>query len=601
MILQALNRYYEILAEDPASPVAPLGYSRVGVSFAIDLGEDGKILNLIPLFVPSADGKRELPLRLTVPEQVKRSVNIAPNFLCDNATYILGISGKESKSSDFAVKRFESFAEYNIRLLEKADCAPARAVIAYLEGHDSSTATSLSPLIDHLEALLKGANLVFRYQSHYVHEDDLIRRVWEEARVGRDAIWGQCSVTGKKEPIARLHSNIKGVKDAQSSGAALVSFNAPAYESYNKGGAQGLNAPVSERVAFGYTQALNYLLSSENPNRKFILGDTTVIYWAESNDNRYANAFAGLFAPEDKNEASQSGQVEAEEHLKSAAKKVREIQPVDLNELTRGLESNPQFYVLGLAPNAARLSVRFFFSDPFNVFLRRIMQYYEDLEIEREFSDQPRYLPVWQVIRETVSKKSKDKEPAPLLAGAVIRAILGNFTLPAALFNAILLRIRSDSDTGYTRSAILKACLIRKYRNQPEHPIKEGLKMSLNEECKLPAYVLGRLFAVLEKAQQDAIGETNASIKDRYFTSACATPASVFPILLRLAQHHFSKTGHYLELKVQDLLNMLEGGLGAIPSHLTLDEQGLFVLGYYHQRANLYKPRKVEENSTPIA
>ena len=228
------------------------------------------------------------------------------------------------------------------------------------------------------------------------------------------------------------------------------------------------------------------------------------------------------------------------------ADKVRRVQALDVSRLREGLDDSTRFYVLGLAPNAARISVRFFLTEPFGKIIDRMMQHYRDLEIVKEFDNQPTYITVRHILAETVSKKSKDQDASPLMAGAMFRSILTGAPYPAALYYAIINRIRADMDDSqnnihkinYVRAAVIKAFLIRKYRNQPQHPIQEVLSMSLNEQSTIPAYVLGRLFAVLEKAQQEAIGDTNASIKDRYFTSACASPKSVFPTLLRLSQHH---------------------------------------------------------------
>lgn len=238
--------------------------------------------------------------------------------------------------------------------------------------------------------------------------------------------------------------------------------------------------------------------------------------------------------------------------------------------------------------------------------MQHIMAHYRDMEIIREYEDQPIYLSVWRILQETVSKKSRDKEAAPLLAGAVLRSILTNASYPAALYNAIINRVRADMDDkerhiqkiNYPRAAIIKAYLLRKYRHQPINPFKEVLTMSLNKESTQPAYVLGRLFAVLEKVQKEAIPNIKATIKDKYFTSACATPASVFPILMRLAHHWTSKAeyGGVADRNIQDLMNLLDAQ--SFPSRLTLDEQGVFILGYYHQRAAFYpKKNDVQEDS----
>jgi len=335
------------------------------------------------------------------------------------------------------------------------------------------------------------------------------------------------------------------------------------------------------------------------------------VYWAESEKKEYAAAFAGLFEPEyiEEPHTVADEQKRARERLGKVAGKVRRVQAMDISRLTEGLDGNTRFYVLGLAPNAARISVRFFLTDPFEKIVERMMRHYRDLEIVKEFENQPTYITVGHILAETVSKKARDQDAAPLMAGAVFRAILTGAPYPAALYYAIINRMRADMDDSqknihkinYVRAAVIKAFLKRKYRNQPNHPIQEVLSMSLNEQSTIPAYVLGRLFAVLEKVQQEAIGNVNASIKDRYFTSACASPASVFPVLLRLSQHHISKAeyGYASDRRIQDILNLLDVEKNPIPARLSLDDQGVFVLGYYHQRAAFYVS-KTDKNTVEI-
>jgi CRISPR-associated protein Csd1 len=603
MILQALYRYYDILSQDPQSDIAPSGYCAAGVSYALNISEKGELLDVFPLFEQIQQGKKmvDRPRRMIVPEQVKRSVNVQANFLCDNNTYVLGLSDKGDR--EYSQARFEAFRQFNRDLLAKADCDAARGVIAFLDRYDPATGREHPAIARNLETLLKGGNLVFRLHDKNVHEDAEIRRVWEAYKAGTEAESGQCLVTGEVAPIARLHPSLKGIRDANPTGASLVGFNARAYESYNRVKGQGLNSPVSERAAFAYTTALNYLLSPANPNRKFYLGDTTVVYWAESEKKEYANAFASLFEPEyvEEEPSAQAGRKKAERRMQEAAEKVRRVQALDVAKLTEGLDENTRFYVLGLAPNAARIAVRFFLTEPFGKIVERIMRHYDDLKIVKEFDDQPTYITVRQILTETISKKSKDKQASPLMAGAVVRAILTGAPYPAALYYAIVNRIRADMDdpqarirkVNYVRAALIKAYLIRKYRNQTNNPYQEVLTMPLNEHSTIPAYLLGRLFAVLEKVQQEAIGDVNASIKDRFFTSACASPASVFPVLLRLSQHHISRAeyGYASDRRIQDILNLLEVEKNPIPARLTLDEQGIFVLGYYHQRAAFYVPK----------
>lgn len=602
MILQALNRYYDILVDDPNTEIALFGYSTVGVSFALNISAEGELLDILPQFSQELRGKKlvEVPRSMALPQQVKRSVNIAANFLWDNCAYVLGLSEQDETKPTYSLERFKVFRHLHTELLQGVDSPAARAVLAFLTQHDPSACREHSVIAKYLDELLKGGNLVFQFRGTLVHQDPAIRRAWEASQAVPSADKMQCLVTGDQVAIARLHPSLKRVRGAQSSGATLVGFNASAYESYNR--SQGLIAPVGEVATFAYTTVLNYLLSDANPNKKFYLGDTTIIYWAESENRAYESAFSSMLDPEYLEEESvepQVGRKRAEAALKSAVEKVRRTQVLDMDALLADLkEDNPRFYILGLAPNAARVSVRFFIADPFADVVQNIMAHYHDLEVVKEFDSQPTYITVRHILDETVSKKARDKEAAPLLAGVVLRAILTNSPYPAALYYAILNRIRADMDDAkqriskinYVRAAVIKAYLIRKYRHYAQNPFKEVLTVPLNEKSTIPAYLLGRLFAVLEKVQQEAIGDVNASIKDRYFTSACASPRSVFPTLLRLSQHHIAKAkyGYASDRRIQDILNLLDVERNPIPARLTLDEQGIFVLGYYHQRVAFY-------------
>lgn len=607
MILQALTRYYDILSHDPESDIAPPGYSAIGISFALNVSVTGELLDVFPLFEQVQRGKKmeDRPRRMIVPEQVKRAVNILANYLWDNCVYVLGLSDKEAKDPEYAIKRFEAFRQWNIEMLGKVNNPASKAVSTFLDNYDPAKGREHPKIATHLETILKGGNLVLMFNGGFVHEDTAIRQAWELHKSSSDAVLGQCLITGEIAPIARLHPGFSGIRGATATGASLISFNERSYESYNRFKGQGLNSPVSEKATFAYATTLKYLLSSTNENKKFTIGDTTIVYWAESEKKEYAKAFMGLCEPEiveveapAEEESIPVRDKKAEKRLKKVAEKVRRVQALDVKHLLEGLDDNPRFYVLGLAPNAARVSVRFFHSDLFDKIVEKIMKHYEDLKIVKEFDDQHTYLTIQDILKETISKKASDPQASPLLAGSVFRAILGNTPYPAALYNAIINRIRADQDDpkkfikkiNYERAAIIKAYLIRKYRNQPQNSIQEVLVMSLNEQSIVPAYVLGRLFAVLEKVQKEAIPDLNATIKDRYFTSACASPKTVFPLLLRLSQHHISKAefGYASDNRIEKIMNLLDVEKNPFPSHLTLDEQGVFVLGYYHQRTAFY-------------
>jgi CRISPR-associated protein Csd1 len=632
MILQSLYNYYQILRDDNDLGIAEPGYSHEFVSHALNLSLQGDLLNIVPLYVPVQRGKKTVdrPREMNVPERAKRSVNVAANFMWDNAVYVLGLTDKEAKDPNYAEKRFEDFCKVNIEILSKVDSPTARAVMAFLQKHNPQKAKGNSDIVRHLEGLMQGYNLIFQVEGEEALNDPKIKRAWEDYVFGREAVEMQCLVTGEIEPVERLHPDIKGVQGAQSKGAKLVSFNLDSFISYGR--EQGANSPVSRRVASGYGVALNYLLSNQNPNRRIHLGDTTTVYWADTADKRYASAFYVFLNPEYQQEPEQEEQSEdtkgkgkrkrakeTEKTLGEVAASVQSGKAIDIAALREGLDDSTNFYVLGLAPSAARLSVRFFLTEPFGVFAERIMQHYKDLGIEKEYPNQPTYISPYRILAECVSPKvtkrdDEVKKSWSLLGGAFIRAILTDAPYPEGLYAAIINRVRHDTDEtndegrrrnvkiNYIRAAYIKAHLLRKYRRQSINPYQEALQMSLNESYTNPAYVLGRLFAWLEKAQREALGKNiNATIKDRYFTSACATPASVFPTLLRLSHHHIQKAeyGKNLDRSIQSMLDMLDAK--PFPSRLTLEEQGVFVLGYYHQRAAFYpkKDNNTDESTQP--
>ncbi|MBX3038247.1 MAG: type I-C CRISPR-associated protein Cas8c/Csd1 [Anaerolineales bacterium] len=627
MILQALVRYYEILAADERSKIPRQGYGTKGINFALELSYSGEPLEIHP----QIDGTNPNKARqIIVPEQPRRSGNKpVPYFLCDKSSYVLGLVGKDTKDNKeaeaiqkFTQKCFEAFRKFNIELLSKANCDEAKAVITFLENYDPSRKEENPIIARNLESIAKKGEAIFTFMvdGNFVHKNAEIRRVWNEyynRPKAKDHL-GQCLVTGEKDvPIERLHSiAIKGIPPNRG-GVAMVSFDDDAFNSHNK--SRGFNAPVSKKAVFMYSTALNYLLSSENENKQITIGDTTIVYWAESQNNTYASVVSDLLSVKDE---------EAEQHLKDIAQKVKRGEKLDSSkEMGDGFDESTRFYILGLeSPNRGRASIRFFHVDPFQKVVEKIASHYEDMEIIGKDHEKSYPIAIWKIVKETMrqkdsskegeskkdktkkdkTKKDKTKNQFHHLSGEVLRSVLENAPYPAALYNGILNRLRADQDlNNYIRAAIIKAYLKRKYpHNQFQDRIQEALTMSLNKQSTYPPYVLGRLFAVLEDAQKQAAkpAKLDSTIKDRYFSSACASPANVFPVLLRLSQHHISKAekGRHIDSRIQDILDLLEFDKTPIPTYLSLDDQGVFVLGYYHQRADFYPP-KADANSAESA
>jgi CRISPR-associated protein Csd1 len=621
MILQALYSYYEILSseenEDGESNIAQPGYSVANVSYALNISTQGDLLDVIPTPRQVQRGKKTVdrPQSMIVPEQPGRSGKTPPAyFLCDNNAYVLGISAEDADKPGFSGQRFDAFRNYNKKILEKANCPEAKAVIAFLDNYEPAVGKQHPAINRFLDDILKAgkANFVFMVNGEYVHKNREIRRVWEaQNQLSEGDYIGQCLITGEIGPIARIHEiKIKGIPPYQG-GVSLVGFNDRAYESYNRTNQQGLNSPVSKKAMLAYSKALNHLLSDANENKKIVVGDTTIVYWAEGNNKDCASLFAGLTEREFDEPASEEPEdkparnKEGERLLRNIAEKIKRGEKLDAEGLSKDIDWNTQFYVLGIeAPNRGRASIRFFCTDPFIKFVQRIGTHYSDLQM----GENERPIKLSWVLKETVSKKAREGKIAPLLTGAVFTSMLTNSPYPTALYNAIMIRIRADMDddenqiqkVNRLRAAVIKAYLKRKYRRQSQNPIQEVLVMSLNEQSTIPAYLLGRLFAVLEKVQKEAIPDLDASIKDRYFTSACASPKTVFPLLLRLSQHHIAKAeyGYASDNRIEKIMNLLEVEKNPFPSRLTLDEQGIFVLGYYHQRTAFFPKNNEKAGET---
>ena len=392
----------------------------------------------------------------------------------------------------------------------------------------------------------------------------------------------QCLVTGKPASIPAIHPAIKGVRGAQATGAALVSYNSPAFESYEK--TQNYNGPVGEYAVFAYTTALNSLLADRNHVQ--VIGNTTVVCWAEGGEEAYQDlAMYGLMGVSPADE-------ETTQNMRAALKSLAEGRPILWNQTS--VIPSVRFYVLGLAPNAARISVRFFLQNNFGSFLKNVEAHYERMNIVRPAYDKNEQLSLWMTLQETVNPKSNDKSPSPQLSGDMLRAILENSRYPATLLNSVMLRIRAEHDITRGKAGIIKAYYLR---NENPFCPEEVLQMSLNEQSKNIPYTLGRLFSVLEDIQQAANPEINATIKDKYFNSAAATPANVFPLLLNLAQKHLRKLETGKRIYLESQIAPLTGIVGEqFPVRLNLPEQGSFQLGYYFQTQKRYQKKEDKDN-----
>ena len=567
MILQALARYYDDLLQQ--GKISAPGWTKVKISYALDIGLDGQLKQVIPTRQDETVGKKTVqrPQEMVLPAPIKKTSGASSNFLWENSGYLLGIKQKEE--SQRSLKCFETARELHHALLDGVDSPNAKAILRFFDSWQPEEAAQHPMLSGELDEITAGGNLVFRIEGTYPQEDSRIREAWDKARnsSSKDAVKMQCLITGQEDEIVAVHPSIKGVRDAQSSGAALVSFNAPAFCSY--GHEQNYNAPVGKHAAFAYTAALNHLLSDRNSVQH--IGDTTVVCWAEGAEEAYQNlAQFALFGQE------MPGLTDND--LRAALKRLANGLPCD----DLGVDPKRPFYVLGLAPNAARLSVRFFLHDSFGKLMKNVNDHYDRMEIVQPDLDKQEILPLWLMLRETVNLNSRDKSPSPAMAGATVRAVFSGGPYPAALLEGVMLRIRAERNVTWGRAAILKAY----YLNNPHTDCpKEVLTVSLNEASNNPAYVLGRLFSIYENVQQAANRGIKATIKDKYFNSAAAMPASIFPVLNNLYQKHLRKLSPGLRKYFDNQVVELKSKLGeSYPVRMTLAQQGAFDLGYYHQR-----------------
>ena len=592
MILQALTKCYEALAKK--NLVSKPGLCAAKVHFRVDLKLDGTVEDIVPLEDYDSKKKQFLPKIMIVPEQCVRSSGVCPYFLSDNSSYILGIddNGKPKRTAE----AFESSKKLHLEILEKLDSDIAIAIKNFFRKWNPQKATENIPQ-DVYAFVISKSNLIFSYDDDLASEDEEILAAWNVYNKNNAyEVTGQCLITGEYGNLRRLHPLIKGVWGTQSSGASLVSFNAQSYESYGQVGGTGLNAPVSEYAAFAYGTALNYMLSQED--YVIHMGDTTIVFWTADAEPEYGKLFKETLGQGDGDDIT-IRQTSLKNWLDAiACRKPLNYDGVEINYSNK-------FYILGLSPNAARISVRFFYSDTFGNILKNVMQHYKDLEIIKPSFEKYDFVPLWILMNELVNKNSKDKEGLKILTGNVFDAVLSGRSYPVSMYQNVLMRIHAEAGAVANRNkaSIIKAYLNRYHRLYKNKMQKEEITVSLNPDNKDIAYTLGRLFAVYENIQDDASKEgLNATIKDRFFNAAMSTPGTVFPLLARLSVVHLKKlevkNRVRLEKQVTELIGIFEkeNGRCVYPKRLNLEQQGDFYVGYYHQVQKRYTKKEEAKN-----
>ena len=571
-ILHSLVGLHERLAAEGTAPA--FGFSRENISYAIVMSPNGDVIDVQDLRHTSAGTPR--PSRRVVPRAVKRTGQPKPNFLWDKTAFSLGVKRHATKKERIVSKEeHAAFKDFHRRMLADCEDAAALALLRLLDRWRAEDFESLRYAEDMLNA-----NIVFRLDGprpEFLHERPFVENLWLNHLTEESGTKGLCLATGERAAIARLHPPVKGVLGAQPAGASMVSFDKDAFKSFGK--KRGANAPVSERSAFAYTASLNALLERDS-RRRIQIGDATTVFWAEAarGESRAADAeelFSVLLDP--------PPPTDAEESVKVADKLAAVAEGRPLADIEPHLDDSSLFCVLGLAPNAARVSIRFWHRNTIGAFARCIAEHWSDLRLEPVSWKTPPA--VWRLLRETAAQ-SKARNIPPTLGGSLMRAILGGGRYPRSLLAAVVGRMRADKNVTGLRAAICKACLARDYRLGFN---KEDVPVALNREEASPAYRLGRLFAVYENVQRAALGQVNATIKDRYFGAASATPASVFPLLERNSASHLASLrkgdkgglAHWFDGEIDEIL----AGMDTVfPRSLRIEDQGRFAIGYHHQR-----------------
>lgn len=556
MILQALNDYYQRKTRLPGSDLAPPGFEHKPIPYLVVLTANGAFAALED--TREGEGKKKVAKTFCVPQTVKRSSGVAANLLWDNPGYLFGVDAKGKPER--AWEQHQAFVAAIQERFSASGDPGIRAVRAFLERgkFEEIFADPLWP-----EILESGANLTFRLEGDPwpVCEREAVTAALSSGVPTANEEIALCLVSGENDVIERLHPAVKGVWGAQSSGANIVSFNLDAFRSYGK--AQGANAPVGKRAAFAYTTALNHLLAKGSKQR-IQVGDASTVFWAEKPGHRMETLFPGLFGEPDKDDPD------------AGTRAVAALLAAPKSGAGSFEDDGTRFYVLGLAPNAARIAVRFWYAKTVGELAGNIRRHFDDLRIVHA-PHEPGTLSLFRLLVSTATLGKAENIP-PNLGGELMRSIIDGLSYPQTLLAGAVRRIRAERNITYPRAAIIKACV---NRNQG----KEELKMSLDENNINPGYRLGRLFATLERAQERASPNINATIRDRYYGAASSTPMTVFPTLLKLKNHHLAKLENRGEaVNLERLIGAIVDGVEDFPSQLNLQDQGRFAVGYYHQR-----------------
>ena len=568
MILQALNSYYQRMDAHQPGALAPYGLERKSLPVIIELDHQGGVHQI------NISKDKQTPKLYVLPKAVKRASGIAANLLWDNAEYVLGLPRPGGKAARVA-EQHQAFVE-RLRQL-RCDDVGVQALLSFMASLDLASLQQ-RPDFD-AEFFATNPNMSFQLadDTRLICERPAVREaaLASISSPSADDLEGFCLVSGESASIERLHPSIKGVWGAQSSGANIVSFNLTAFSSFAK--SQGANSPVGKRAGFQYTEALNYLLR-KGSRQRLQIGDASTVFWAEEAHEEIEDAFQTLMGSTEKDETTDDDPNQGTSAVKAALQAFYKGSRIDPSD-------DKAFYILGLAPNASRIAIRFWQVSNVREISRNVCQHYKDISIAHPPNDQaeialPRLL-------SNLCLGYKLSNLPPNLAGEVARSIFTNSPYPISLLAAAVRRNKAERHVSFPRAAIIKACLNRNSLTTQE------ITMALDLDNTDTAYLLGRWFATLEKIQEESHPGINATIKDRYYGAISSSPVSVFGALDKLKNHHLSKlenTG--AKVNKERLLGEIIAKLPAnLPNQLALHEQATFAIGYYHQRQDFFTPK----------
>ena len=439
MILQALYKYYNILQDEVNNDLPKEGFSMQKVSFALIVSSNGELKGIMDL--RDSNGKKIVPHEMLVPEQKGRSGKNAPAyFLCDNAKYALGIGDGDKSPA------FNSFKELHNKCLDEKN-----PILKFINNFEPSKVFENEVILKYKDELEKNPNIVFKIEGEkgYLHEKEELLKIWKEDNSKEnDEITMQCLITGKVEPISRIHTPIKGIRNAQAAGASIVSFNDDSFCSYGKD--SSYNAPISKSAMFKYTTVLNYLL--RNPKNRMFIGEDTVVFWAEKK-GIYEDLLAELLNPTVEKEEKEIETFDMDARNLAKDILIKYSEGIKLNGENYNIDPSTTVHILGISPNNARLAIALYEENSFEYFTGRIADHYNNLEI----IGNEKSIPIWMILNETVIKNAKDNKISPVLSKSLMNSIFTGRLYPSSLYNAIISRIRADRDINYKRVAIIKA------------------------------------------------------------------------------------------------------------------------------------------------